>query len=309
MRASGQPNPPSPSGRTPARSNSGATTGSNEPNPFPPLRHVLSNPFVLTVTVLAVILTVVSTVFAAADADGDALIGNGMFAGPMLATFAVVTQVLWRRGGNVLDTLRRTMVYSPVVAFLTAAAGFVTTWVPSVAGAMASSRRPSGFHYWFEEPHPFVLPFLAGWFLGMLAGLVATLLVVLIFAYRRPRDFAAANMNDLSPKHAVRVRRANIALAWLLILVFLVPTLIVWGAEEARAGSILEAAQNTLLLFTDPGSYLADAAWIVGLALIPVGIGLTIFIVRTQRVDRAARRAAGVPVGLSAQDDDAERSA
>lgn len=280
----------------------------DEAKPFPPLRELLTNPFVLTVTVLAVILTVVSTVFAAADVDGDALIGNGMFAGPVLATFAVVLQVVWRRGGNLLDAFRRTMIYSPLVALLTAVAGYLTTWVPAVAETMAASRRPSGFHYWFEEPHPFVLPFLAGWFLGMLAGLVASLLVVLIFAYRRPQDFAAANMNDMAPRYAAQVRRANIALAWVLVLVFLIPTLIVWGGNEARGGSFTERAQNALLFFTDPGWYLADAAWVVGLVLIPVGIGLVVFIVRTQRVDRAARRAAGVPVGLTRTDDDAKRS-
>lgn len=280
----------------------------DEAKPFPPLRELLTNPFVLTVTVLAVILTVVSTVFAAADVDGDALIGNGMFAGPVLATFAVVLQVVWRRGGNLLDAFRRTMIYSPLVALLTAVAGYLTTWVPAVAETMAASRRPSGFHYWFEEPHTFVLPFLAGWFLGMLAGLVASLLVVLIFAYRRPRDFAAANMNDMAPRYAAQVRRANIALAWVLVLVFLIPTLIVWGGNEARGGSFTERAQNALLFFTDPGWYLADAAWVVGLVLIPVGIGLVVFIVRTQRVDRAARRAAGVPVGLTRTDDDAKRS-
>lgn len=280
----------------------------DEAKPFPPLREVLTNPFVLTVTVLAVILTIVSTVFAAADADGDALIGNGMFAGPVLATSAVVLQVVWRRGGNLLDAFRRTMIYSPVVALLTAVAGFLTTWVPAVAETMAASRRPSGFHYWFEEPHPFVLPFLAGWLLGMLAGLAASLLVVLIFAYRRPRDFAAANLNDTSPRYAAQVRRANIALAWVLTLIFLIPTLIVWGGNEARGGSLAERAQNALLFFTDPGWYLGDAAWLVGIALIPVGIGLVVFIVRTQRVDRAARRAAGLPVGLSRTDDDAKRS-
>ncbi|TQK20766.1 hypothetical protein FBY40_3310 [Microbacterium sp. SLBN-154] len=287
-----------------------ASAGSTESKTKAPSRILvmMRDPFVLTVTALAVVLNVVATVSAASDGEGDGLAGNGMFAAPIIATLLVVLQVAWRRDGHIADAFVRAMVYSAAVSLLCALASLVTTWVPAVAEAMAASRRPSGFHYWFEEPHPFVLPFFGGWLLGMIAGLVGCLLVILFFAYRRPRDLAAANMNDLAPAYATQVRRANIALAWVLILVFLVPSLIVWGSGEAVGRSVLEAAQNTLLFFASPGRYVADAAWIVGLVLIPVGIVLVVFIVLTQRVDRAARRAAGVPVGLSAQDDDAKRS-
>ena len=68
-------------------------TDAERPNPL--IRQLLTSPFVIVLTIVAMVITVVSTVFAAADGAGDRVIGHGMFAGPMIATFAAAT-----RSGN-----------------------------------------------------------------------------------------------------------------------------------------------------------------------------------------------------------------
>ena len=86
-------------------------------------------------------------------------------------------------------------------------------------------------------------------------------------AIRKPRQLASANMLDTDPKYAAQNSAAGLAMALLLILVFLIPTLIVAFDGVAEA---------------------------VGWWLIPVGIAAVLVVGVMSKTDRKRRAAAGV---------------
>src|SRR5690606_10747980 len=116
-----------------------------------------------------------------------------------------------------------------------------------LANTIAATTEPSGFHYYFAERdgHPLmqvlVLGGLANTFIAMLVGLALSVFIVLPwFAFARPREFMRANHYDGSDDAAPANTIASRTLAVLIMLVFAVPTLIVYGSGEARARNLAE---------------------------------------------------------------------
>lgn len=256
-----------------------------------------------TLLIAAVVVSVAGALLAASDVEGDEVWGGGIIAGPAIATFiAVVALVRQAHDHLILQMVYRTVVFSLVVGLACAVAVVITSLLPYVTETVAATARPNGFHYWYgDEPHPFFLVLFAGWGLGVCAGLVAILLVVLIVAYRMPKVLADVNMTEidgLTDASLASIRRTGIAFAWLLVLVFAVPTLIVWGSETASASDLAGAFVNLPGLLTDPWRYHGDALWVIGVLLVPLGIALLAFTAMTQRADRRRRAAAEVPLGL-----------
>jgi hypothetical protein len=269
-------------------------------DPAPP-----SSPPVLTAStaalgVLAVAAAVLGAVLAAPDAGGDTLWGIAMIGASGAATALAVLACAFGGRFEILGVLRRVVGYSFLVALAGAVAVSVTLLVPAVSDGVARAAGEDGEHYWFGEPGLFWLTLLAGWGLGLCAGLVALLATFVILAHRRPRASAREDQDDTAPEHAATRRRAGIAFAWLLVLVFAVPTLVVVGAENARGDDPWEALRNLPGLATDPVAVLGDLALVVGLLLIPVGLGLVRFVVRARRTVAGVPRYPGEDLGTGA---------
>ncbi len=262
-------------------------------------------PSVWVLAGLTVLIAVLATLAAAPDPGGDNPLSLLQYTGPAIPT-AVSVLLLARRADFFTQGIVRVFGLGTVFGVLGAVTVFATTWVPPVARtieAASAGRR----HLALEGAHPFFEPLLGGIGSGILGGLAALVLTLPVVAHTRPQLFASLNMNDLDARLADRVRRANIALAWLIVLVFAVPALMVVGSGEAVARDIPAAFTNLPLLFRLPQVFWGDALWVLGLLLIPVMVWLTWYVVRNQRVDRGRRERAGVPVGreFGAGDDDA----
>jgi hypothetical protein len=228
---------------------------------------------------------VLGAVLAAPDAGGDTLWGIAMIGASGAATALAVLACAFGGRFEILGVLRRVVGYSFLVALAGAVAVSVTLLVPAVSDGVARAAGEDGEHYWFGEPGLFWLTLLAGWGLGLCAGLVALLATFVILAHRRPRASAREDQDDTAPEHAATRRRAGIAFAWLLVLVFAVP----W-----------EALRNLPGLATDPVAVLGDLALVVGLLLIPVGLGLVRFVVRARRTVAGVPRYPGEDLGTGA---------
>ena len=278
-------------------------TGAHAPRSL--LRDTFS-PTWIVVGLAAAALSGFGTVMAAADGHGDTGWGLLMILSPALATAISVLALLGDTDELIRRYTFRTTVYSAAVTLVSVIVGFVVTLLPVTAGAIASTSKPDGWHYWFDGgTYPILLTLLAGWGAALLASLlVLVLIVVPVLAIRRPRDFAKANMLSTEQRHYERNRRAGIAFAFLLILIFAIPTLIVVGAQTASADDIGELFADFGRVLQAPLENLGEIAWMLGLLLIPVAVWLTWYVYKTQRIDRAARARSGVPMGLERPDDD-----
>lgn len=229
---------------------------------------------VLVLIVLALGLAVIGTIAAAPDASGDNPLGMLIYVGPAIPSAAGVL-LLSGREDFFGQAFVRMFVLGPVLGVVSAVTVFATTWMPPVARTIREAGA-SGTHLGLESPHPFVEPLLGGVFSAIAGGLLAIPVLLVVTASRAPRRFARSNMNDLDERTFAQVRRANIALAWVILLAFAIPALL-----------LVEV----------------DGLWIAGVALIPVGLALVWYVITHQRVDRDRRRDAGVSVGLEASPD------
>ncbi len=135
---------------------------------------------------------------------------------------------------------------------------------------------------------------LGGLIISILAGLLVTVVVVIpVVAFRHQKGFVAQNLLDTSPEFARTNAAAGKGLAVLLILVFLVPTLIVVGSSNSHSDGLLEAFNQCWQVFSEPQTYWADMAWVVGVVLIPVGVFLMFYVRVKQRPDHLARAISG----------------
>ncbi len=200
---------------------------------------------------LGVTLTVIGAISAAADPEGDNLVSLGLFLGTALVIAYLALELSWR-GGD--DYLQHLVFRIYLVGAIVAAINTVATII-AIAGHPIQYVR-NDFQYWLSGPW-LIIPSLLGYFLGMIAGFAVLLVITLpVMSVLRSRTAIVANGLSENPAFAARNRRAMIALSVLLVLVFVIPTLIVIG---------------------DPVTVWA------GVALIPLGVFLAVFVSVTQR--------------------------
>jgi hypothetical protein len=250
---------------------------------------------------VSVPITVIAMLEAARDPHGDTVWGVLMYIPPGVVTAYAVIELLWAPGRQLAGAMFRMLAIPGAAAVVSTVTIAITYALPPVQEVLAETRDPDGWHYWLgaEEGNPWLLSFLAGYGLGVLVGLVAWVFVVLpVTAFRRPREFAETNMMSTRREDFERNRRAGIAISFLLILIFAIPSLIVGGAATADADDMVELFTNAGWVLQNPVENLGEIAWFIGLLLIPVAIWLVWYIYVTQRVDRAARAASGMPMGL-----------
>lgn len=254
---------------------------------------------------LTCVVAALGVVLTAGDGRGDnawswlCLVGAAA-----IPTAWCVLRPLWKPDPNlptIFAALQRTVLVPALITPLVATVSTVVVLLPPVADLIVRSRRPDGWHYTFsvDDGHPvfvtLVLGGLANWIVAMLVGLALSVVVVIPWvAFVSPRQAIASNMLDTSPEHLAANTRAMRFFAVLILLVFLVPTFIVVGSQEAVAGSVGEVFGTWFRVFDEPREYWADLMWMVGLATIPVGIVLLLVVRLLQRPDRALRAAAGV---------------
>src|SRR5690554_368761 len=244
-------------------------------------------------TGVAGILMVITVLNAAGDPGGDGGILSAFIFPASVPTAWAVLQPIWTRYGDVPSiyvSLSRTLLVPLIAGPIVAVVGGITVMTPAVANTIAATTGPSGFHYYFAERdgHPLmqvlVLGGLANTFIAMLVGLALSVFVVLPwFAFARPREFMRANHYDDSDDAAPANTIASRTFAVLIMLVFAVPTLIVYGSGEARADNLGELFGTWWRVFTDPEIYFGDFLWMIGVALIPLAIAATVITALVQR--------------------------
>lgn len=165
---------------------------------------------------------------------------------------------------------------------------------PGVEDTIAASRRPDGWHYWYDASRgdggiseDLTLTVLANMFMPMLVALGLIVFVVMpFFAFVRPARFIEANMMDTRPEAAVGNSLAARVISILVMLVFAVPTAVVLLSNDGRTG----------------------LAWVVGTSMTVVGIVLVGLVLRHQTPDHEARRALPVAYrGIQSRKHDADR--
>ncbi|MFD4957969.1 hypothetical protein [Microbacterium sp. NPDC058389] len=141
-------------------------------------------------------LTIVAMYFAALDSRGDTLWGLVLFATPAVAAVYAVLEVLWT-GRSAFTGMPVRMLLLPAISAVVSTVTIAITYaLPPLQRTLSHARLADGWHYWFpaEDGNPWLLSLLAGLFLGILAGLVAWVFVVLpVTAIRRPQEVAEAN--------------------------------------------------------------------------------------------------------------------
>ena len=214
---------------------------------------------------IAAAVTVFAVIDAAADFYGDRPWGTGMLLGAAIVVAFSTIQLVWKGTDALLQQWGARVFGLNLIATLACSLAFAITYPLATV-----QYGKGGYQYWFSGGWgTIVFPSLLGFAFGLLAAIAAFILVVLPFmAIRRPRQLTSVNMLDTDPKYERRNTIAGLGLVALIILAFLIPTLIVAFEGVPR---------------------------IVGFVLIPVGIGLTIFVGVTQKTDKARRIAAGVP--------------
>ena len=244
-------------------------------------------------TGVAAILMVLMVVSAAGDPGGErGILSDYIFAASVPTAWAVL-QPIWTRYGEVPSiyvSLSRTLLVPLIAGPIAAIVGAITVMTPAVSDTIAATTGPGGFHYYFAERdgHPLmqvlVLGGLANTFIAMLVGLALSVFVVLPwFAFARPREFMRANHYDDSDDAAPANTIASRTFAVVIMLVFAVPTLIVYGSGEARADNLSELFGTWWRVATDPETYFGDFLWMLGVALIPLAIAATVITALVQR--------------------------
>lgn len=252
---------------------------------------------------LAVVFSVACLIIATGDVNGDSWWSSGFMWAAAIPTAWAVLQPLWRPDPlipAIFAALLRTIVIPVIVAPIIAIVNSVVILLPPVAQLIRNSARPDGWHYYFPADsglpifQTLVLGGLMGIIVAMLLGLALSVAVVLPWvAFLRPREFAKSNQLDTSEENANANSTAGKFFAIMILLVFLIPGLIIFGSRNSVAGDIGELWTTWTLLFSNPERYWGDAMWMAGLALIPIGVITVIVVKLMQRPDHAARAASG----------------
>lgn len=244
-------------------------------------------------TGVAAILMVLTVFHAAGDTGGDGGVLSAFLFPASVPTVWAVLQPIWTRYRDVPSiymSLRRTLFVPLIVGPIVAIVGAITVMTPAVTDTIAATTGPGGFHHYFAERDGYplvqvlILGGLANTFIAMLIGLALSVFVVLPwFAFARPREFMRANNYDDSDEAAPANTIASRTFAVLIMLVFAVPTLIVYGSGEARADNLGELFGTWWRVFTDPEVYFGDFLWMLGVALIPLAVVATVITAAVQR--------------------------
>lgn len=205
---------------------------------------------------IGIAVTVYGVITAASDIHGDEPWGVGIALGPAIVAAYTTLNLCWR-GTDYFLVQWGFRVYgvSGIAAIICSVAAFITLAVVPL------QFNKSGFNYWLSGPF-WMMPTLVGFAGGLAASTAVFLVITLPFvSVMRSRIAIRGNMLSLNPRYAAQNRRAMIALSVMLILVFVIPTFIIVGNQ-------------TLV-------------WI-GIALIPLGIFLMIYVSVSQRPARWA---------------------
>lgn len=272
---------------------------------WPIVRRSFLSPVTLALIVLTVPLAVWGVLRTAADpADHGILTAFLLFATSTLPVAWSVIRVIWSESANtaIFVALMRTVFLPLVIPWLPAVAVAVTVHVPTVSAQLQASQDEYGWRYFFGERDGSLLGQALG--LGGLAGVIFSMLTALalsvfvvfpVLAWLKPIGAARSNMLlTKTPEDRAAATSSIRLLSVVLFLTFAVPTLIVFGADEATTGSWFEALKRSPRVFVEPQYYYGDFMWALGVILIPLGVVAIIRLRWFQRPDTAARAKLGV---------------
>lgn len=272
------------------------------------MKGAILSPSTIVVTVLSAIVSIPVVWIIAADPD-DLVEPIGWYAmlPGVVPTAWVVLQAVWSRDpdrSGIMVALARTLAIPFIAAPVGAVANTVVVALPPVMDRVRAAQA-DGHHYWFaaDAGHPVVqtlgLGLIAGLFASMLVGLALSVFVVLpAIAFVRPRQAIADNMLNGAPEHEAANTAVMRVFALMVMIIFASPTLIVVGANSASADGIGELFGGIGYYVAAPGDHLAEWSWLLGMALIPLGLLAGGFVWSRQRVDHAARDQLGRFRGL-----------
>lgn len=242
---------------------------------------------------------------AAADGPGEQPLTMSLyFFGAALPTAWSVLRGMWHPDPEInpiMSALLRTVVAPFVSIWPAIITAGITVSLPSTQALIDQSSRPNGWHYTFspDDGTPLGIAMGLGGLMcliaAMLVGLALAIVVVLPgMAFFKPKVAIEGNMLDTSDETLQTNTIAMRFMAILLVLVFAIPTLIVFGEDEAQGTSVLEAFQNSTKFLSDPSYFKGDLAWTIGILLIPIGVLALIMVKVKQKPDHATRAEYGV---------------
>ncbi|MBA4607748.1 hypothetical protein H1W00_04590 [Aeromicrobium sp. Marseille-Q0843] len=244
-----------------------------------PWRRILFTPvpWLLVVAIVVAQYLVIDDV--AADSEGDELLGLVLMIGAVVPVSWAVLETIWLRfaGPSIMVAFARILALPFLMGPILGLTGTYVRLRSGVEQTIEATRRPDGWHYWFDASRgsgtatsDLALIILSNAGAAMLAGLRLVVFVVLPwFAFMRPAQFIEANMMDTSPAAAAANAAGARMISIILMLVFAVPTVIVWLANEDRAG----------------------LGWVLGIAMVVIGFFMVRFVLSRQVPDHEARGA------------------
>jgi hypothetical protein len=227
-----------------------------------------------TLAVAAVVLVVSSlgALEVLADVYTDNPIAGLGVAAPALTGAWMTAELCWtRRGEPFLPRFMfRLFVLGGIFVLVNTIVHGAIAWGPA---GVAAERFPEEYAGQFAAWAQTLLGFdLLGAAANLGGGVAGLLLVTLpYFVVFKPREYADANMLEAGEENLRSARVSGIALIVTLILVFAVPSFIIFGTR-----------------------YDLEPMVVIGWALIPVGLIAVIVTAVVQRPDRARRKAAGL---------------
>lgn len=272
---------------------------------WPFVRRSLLSPVTLALIVLTIPLSVWGVLRTAADPDDHGLFTAFLlFATAMVPTAWSTVRVIWSESAKtaIYVALVRTVLMPLVVAWPPAITVAITVHLPVVRAQLAATQDDYGWRYFFGErdgsllTQSLVLGGLAGIIFSILTALALSVFVVLpALAWLKPVGTAKSNMLLIETPEDRAAATAGIRLlSVVLALTFAVPTLMIFGAEEATARSLPQAFSRLPRFFIEPQYYYGDFMWALGALLIPIGLFAIWRLRRVQRPDLAARAQIGV---------------
>jgi len=186
-------------------------------------------------------------------------------AAPAFTTLVMtVEQVLQRREFSLNQFSFRLFGLNGIFILATTVVHVIAGWQPAVEAAAAE------VDYRYTDPVGILVQGLLGFDLlgygaALLMGALTLIVIVMpVLSLRRPKEYAQVNALDTTNLKAARV--SGISLSVVLLLVFVIPTLIIFGSRYDNPTMV-----------------------VVGWALLPVGIIALIITGVTQRPDEARR--------------------
>ena len=269
------------------------------------MRRSFLEPVTLALIVLTVPLSIWGVLRTAADENDHGLLTAFLLtATATLPSAWSVIRVIWSESATVaiMIALLRTVLVPIIVAWPPAIAAAITVHVPAIRARIAASQGDDGWRYFLGERDGSLLGQTLG--LGGLVGMIFAILTALALsvfvvlptlAWLKPVGAAKSNMllTDTPENRAASTVGIRL-LSIVLMLTFAVPTLIIFGAEEATANSLWQAFERLPRFVIEPQYYYGDVLWVLGVLLIPLGVLIIWWLLRVQRPDVAARAQLGV---------------